>query len=122
MNKDGTYTLPEAAQIVARLKTMMLSPYKVKGIAPSLKEGEPQPSKEDFMKRFKIEPSFVGRRFKNLTQILEAVRELHPEGEWLLMVTGFVPGKENPLAFLDTPIIEKAIEWHTSQGHGGGDI
>lgn len=29
MNTDGSYTLPEAARTVARLKTMLLSPYRI---------------------------------------------------------------------------------------------
>lgn len=120
MNRDRSYTLPEAAQTVARLKTVFHSPYTVKGVAPSgsfddIPKGDPQA----LLSKFKVVPELEGREFASLTAMLAAFREIEPNGAWLFLLGGKTPGHKNPAGFVDTAILEKAISHHTTQGHKG---
>lgn len=122
-NEDGTYKPWKAAQAVARLKTLILPPYRIKG---HLESGrlKSKASKEEFFRQFRaVPPDIAGQSFQTLSEILAVIRTLYPEGDWLILLSGTVPEGviyyKHPLAFIDTPCIEKAITWHTEQGHEG---
>lgn len=121
MNKDGTYTLPEAGQMVAKLKTLIGSPYKLAACASEDNLEGAVSDPETIMQRLSTPPiEIVNQEFLTLSELLTAFRVLQPSGAWLLVIKGqSLTNYKNPAGFIDTPIIEKAIEWHTSQGHEG---
>lgn len=119
MNEDGTYKPWKAAQTVANLKNLMAPPYKLQLYAPSgtLVEGMGQ---QEFLAQFRqFRPEIQAQEHQTLTEMLETARIVLGKGDWLFAITGTVQGRSKPIGFVDTPILEKAITYHESQGHEG---
>lgn len=119
MNQEKPKTPAEAAQMVARLKSLFHRPYTLRAyIASGTLAADADPGK--FLSQFSTPPpDIAGQTFDNFTELLRVWREFWPVGDWLFLLGGSTPGRQNPVAFIDTPIIEKAIAHHTGEGHSG---
>jgi hypothetical protein len=120
MNPDGSYAPWKAAQTVARVKELLGAPYYVLAcIDEATLKDLPKGRLMEHLTALPEEET--ARGYPNLAGMLDGFRRLHPKGDWLLLVKGVsrMPGVKNPAGFVDTPILEKAIAFHTNAGHPG---
>lgn len=120
VKSDGSYEPWKAAQTVATLKSYLLPPYHF--IAFIAEDKIPNLPKSQLLKFLTpFDPVFQARDLASMEDLLKAFRELQPEGDFLIAIKGQsnVVGVNNPLGFVDTPILEKAIAYHKEHGHDG---
>jgi len=117
---DGSYGPWKAAQTVATLKSYLLPPYHFVAFIDEAKI--PNVPKSQLLKYLTgFSPELQGRELSSMEELLKVFREFQPSGDYLIAIKGVsnVQGAKNPLGFVDTPILEKAIAYHAEQGHPG---
>lgn len=120
INPDGSYEPWKAAQTVATLKGYLLPPYRF--VAFILEDDIPDLPKHKLLgSLIPFSPELQWKDLQDMEELLETFRQYKPTGDYLIAIKGKsnVRGINNPLGFVDTPILEKAIKFHKEQGHVG---
>jgi hypothetical protein len=127
-------TPQQSAKQVALFKSMFGPPYtlvafaKCEDVQPYIEQQEAgqEVNGMELLARLQSAPSyFKVVSYMALSHLLTDWRKANPEGEWLLVITGrdiranVSVHAENPLGFIDTPVLEKAIKHHREGGHRG---